>query len=94
MVRPAAQAAAPWLFLCNKCSRLLHSPQRKHSAQARPLPPHLTPVVVRASTLATVYAFFSTATAAAWAVSSSTGAPRKKARLEMLFAMRRTVSAR
>ena len=52
------------------------------------------PVVVRASTRATVYAFFSTAAAAAATTSSGMGAPRKKAMAEMFLAMRSTVSWR
>jgi hypothetical protein len=53
-----------------------------------------TPVVVRASTRAVVYAFFSAAAAAAAAAASPSSAPRAKARAVMLAARRATASAR
>lgn len=50
--------------------------------------------MVRASTRATVYAFFSTATAAASTISGARGVPRKKAIDDMLARIRTTVSDR
>ena len=52
------------------------------------------PVVVRDSTWATVYAFFSAIVAECWASASSMLLPCEKARFAMLWVMRATVSAR